>query len=727
MAITMTMATSCSQEPIDTSISVKEEYTRNFIKEFGIPDPGHDYAMATSAGLRVKSATGGHVTVTAEVDGKEYLFADLDVPAGTHALPVTLPKSVSRLKIKNGLAEQMVGIDELVDIDRLGATNSRGWDIRDTNSGIKVNLDFSNDGEGQPILVFRPDEFLTDYLKEHPEGKDNTNTWYTGKDEGNGAIDMDQDPSIPVFFGETAFGSAGDYLPAENKFQDLEYLIFPLWWRTDRYGNKDYRLSVYQFDAANHGFVADFSQENNQEQPIDKPFPQIGFSTTKIDVTNESGINASFTYDDGTFINAYDPYTTGTVVTKGMRIKFTSDDWDQSAIRMDLRSGGNKGDSKYSYSSTVPYYNRLVWGENYFDVAIKDLLFATVSTMQYEFEGQYFNILNYSGNIDKDKGLYCSRPLIVGFNSAPAIPGDRTPRDYSDVLLLVLPIKGLELFYDFDYIPEAYPWTIAAEDLGATDDWDFNDVVFTFTDVITNLNAENRNNVITNKSGPLNSERVRIITVEPKATGGTMPIYITFTGTVGKAAHYMTDWSDEWFSEVNKKMKEANDNMEKGTFVLGTEVHRWLGASHYTNFVNVGDKRQATNARKVSFAIDVDSKLSAGMGTGGAFGSGENLPLYGFSLLVDKENKLGIDAFDTTDYGFVKLDGYKPGEGTFLIGRPSENGSIAPQMLMLKADWEWPTERTKISDAYPDFSNWIQNADDDTWITNPTEGKVTKK
>ncbi|MDE6653378.1 MAG: hypothetical protein K2K37_03205 [Muribaculaceae bacterium] len=75
---------SCSQEPIVTIDPVVEEYTRNFIKEFGIPEQGHDFAMAMTAGLKVKTARGGHVTVTAEIDGKNYLFADLDVPVGTH-------------------------------------------------------------------------------------------------------------------------------------------------------------------------------------------------------------------------------------------------------------------------------------------------------------------------------------------------------------------------------------------------------------------------------------------------------------------------------------------------------------------------------------------------------------------------------------------------------------------------------------------------------------------
>lgn len=43
------------------------------------------------------------------------------------------------------------------------------------------------------------------------------------------------------------------------------------------------------------------------------------------------------------------------------------------------------------------------------------------------------------------------------------------------------------------------------------------------------------------------------------------------------------------------------------------------------------------------------------------------------------------------------------------------NGS-APQMLILPYDWQWPTEQTPITTAYPNFGTWGSNYKDATWV-----------
>ena len=40
----------------------------------------------------------------------------------------------------------------------------------------------------------------------------------------------------------------------------------------------------------------------------------------------------------------------------------------------------------------------------------------------------------------------------------------------------------------------------------------------------------------------------------------------------------------------------------------------------------------------------------------------------------------------------------------------------APQMLVLSEDWLWPTERTRISDAYQGFGEWGANYTYQTWV-----------
>lgn len=715
----------CTQDAPEPP-SQTEIYDRNFVKEFGVPAAGHSYATAVRAGLRVTTKTGGHVLVTAEVDGKEYRFANVNLTPGTHSLPVTLPAGVERLKVRSGRFSREAGIDDLVDLDELmGAPQGRGWDLSDQNPGTSVSLGFSLNDDEAPVLTFRPEDFLNEYFAAHPVGQESTDFWYMGCDTGDGTIDPYISDDIHVYFGETGLGATDFRKDAQGMwgFGDLEYMIFPLWWRTDNAGNKDYRLKIMQYDVANNGYVVPFNDIEGTA-----PFPALGYSTEEIAPADVLARKDAFVYDDGSFTQAYDPATARTVVTEGLKINFTHDPNDKTAVRMDLRSG--EGNS--CYSSTVPYWNSIVWGKNYFDVSLKHLMYATVSTMQLPLSGRNFEVLNYRVNTNDGHTdpRYCDMPIMVGFSSAPTRGGDTSPRDYTNLILLVLPTHGLQLFYNIDDVPEPYPWTLAAEDLGATDDWDFNDVVLHFYEEITDVNAVNRNNSVTMWNATAGAEAVRVFTVEPLATGGTLPIYVTFTGRVGAVGDLLPDWGDEMLSEVNARILAARNNYTEGTFILGTEVHKWLGAPDHKTFVNVGAKRQPTRAAKVTFAVDPYQDFYVGSGYYnddygmGAYGSPVNVPLYGFALLVDRENRLQIDARDSG--GLAHMPQLTMGQDTYMIGRPDENGSIAPQLLMMGGDWQWPTERTKISDAYPQFNTWITSPTSAPWWAYyPAEGKVT--
>ncbi|MDE6498547.1 MAG: hypothetical protein K2L21_07800 [Muribaculaceae bacterium] len=706
--------------------SQSELYDRGFVKEFGVPAPGHSYATAVRAGLRVTTKTTARVLVTAEVDGKEYRFAHVTLGPGTHALPVTLPAVVDRVKIKTGMAETEAGVNDLVDLDELaGIPTGRGWDLVDKDSTAKVNLSFIVNDEEAPILTFRPEDFLNDYFAAHPVGQESTDFRYIGWDCGDGALDPSVSKDIHVYYGETGLGATDiDEDGPVPVYRDLEYMIFPLWWRTDNSGHKDYQLKVMQYNSANNGYAAPFNDVKGAA-----PFPFLGFSTEEIAPEDVLARKASFTYDDGSFSQAYDPATARTVVTEGLKIKFTHDPNDEAAVRLDLRSGSGNS----NYSSTVPYWNNRVWLDKCFDVSLRHLMYATVSTMQLPLDGRDFNVINmpvnnYEGT---SRSKYCDSPLLVGFSSAPSRYCDTAPRDYTNLILLILPTRGVELVYNIQDVPEPYIWTIAAEDLGSTDDWDFNDVVLHVTDEIEDLNTVNRNNAISRWCGTYAAEQVRWFTVTPVATGGTLPVYVTFTGSVAPGAD-LPDWGDEMFSTINDRIYDAYGRLTPGTYVLGTEVHKWLGASNHTTFVNVGPRRQATNARPVTFAIDFDEELLL-EGNGymnnngqGSFGSATNRPLYGFALLVDRENRLQIDARDSG--GYVPMPGLELGKDTYMIGRPAENGSIAPQLLFMGGDWQWPTERTKISDAYPRFSTWLTAPTTQPWWHYyPEPGKVTSK
>ena len=48
------------------------------------------------------------------------------------------------------------------------------------------------------------------------------------------------------------------------------------------------------------------------------------------------------------------------------------------------------------------------------------------------------------------------------------------------------------------------------------------------------------------------------------------------------------------------------------------------------------------------------------------------------------------------------------------IRKPGDDA--APQILVLTKDWLWPTERTRINTAYPQFGEWGKNYTNSDWV-----------
>lgn len=59
------------------------------------------------------------------------------------------------------------------------------------------------------------------------------------------------------------------------------------------------------------------------------------------------------------------------------------------------------------------------------------------------------------------------------------------------------------------------------------------------------------------------------------------------------------------------------------------------------------------------------------------------------------------------------------------VSSAAETGA-APQALIIPCAWAWPTERTSIITAYPDFRGWVENVTNLDWYTTPVEGKVVR-
>ena len=171
-------------------------------------------------------------------------------------------------------------------------------------------------------------------------------------------------------------------------------------------------------------------------------------------------------------------------------------------------------------------------------------------------------------------------------------------------------------------IEEPTEYIYAVEDLGGTDDFDFNDVVFSVSHVSGQPHA----------------------TVKPLAAGGTLPAHIYFGNTLCGEVH--------------------------GKFGVNTNV-----------MVNTAEGTTKTSMMQASpFVVQV----------GGNWSHTDSDDT--FKVMVEKNGNVTI------------------------VTTPVPGQHAAPQILVLAEDWLWPTERTRIDKAYPDFGVWGGNYTNSTWV-----------
>ncbi|MDE6109947.1 MAG: LruC domain-containing protein, partial [Muribaculaceae bacterium] len=400
------------------------------------------------------------------------------------------------------------------------------------------------------------------------------------------------------------------------------------------------------------------------------------------------------------------------------------------------------------YISESPFRNMQIWhgGAYYYDVPLRALNNAYVATCHIPISRKSFCIYDYKNeNCSKDDKFKeftydNASAVLIGFNTGdPTSAASIAPSEFFDAVFLFIP-SG-RYYAGGGGTTASYGWTIAAEDLGATDDWDFNDAVFTFTDIIRDLNTENIGKSFgnTREWGPRDAEPVRVISVQPEAAGGTMPLYITYTGKASKLPEIPNGSgvsANTMYSEANNALKQFNAELadkDVATYIVGKEIHAWLGADSYTTMFNTGENRMRLKTTPVEFAIPLYTKLGVGLNpysgiieAGSLMGSVVNKTLCGFAVLVDRGNSLGVDAMNETEGGLRCADGLVLGRNSYVIGKPdASNGEIAPQMILINSSyWLWPQERVKISDAYPDFAAWLADPSV-VWTNNSIKDKVT--
>lgn len=172
-------------------------------------------------------------------------------------------------------------------------------------------------------------------------------------------------------------------------------------------------------------------------------------------------------------------------------------------------------------------------------------------------------------------------------------------------------------------------WIIACEDLGSTDDYDFNDIVFK----VSHVAGQN------------------VATVTPLAAGGIYESHILFNNVALGETHQM----------LGAKATEGNYPMINTSSITAT-----------------GTSQTVT--------VPTDFSLANSMG--------------GFGITVKTNDNINAVIITAPDAG------------------------EAPQMFCVPGTWAWPTERTKIQEAYPNFADWNGNSSNADWYKTPVAGKV---
>lgn len=678
-------------------ISSEEQYTRDFVKKFGT-FKAESWSEARSAAVTIHTDRPTPVNIFAEVGGQRFLFASLGRIDGTQPVIINVPRSVREVIVQAGTREYKTALGSVLDLTK----------------GSRAITD----------LTYAPVTTLDDFQVTHEPAKGQAvyqmaNFAYRDYLNGRlaeGAFRINQKSNFAYNSGAIYNSS---FFCFNNTTSTPWIRIYPLYWKENKYGESDYLLGVYIY---------------NENDPTHIEMHDLeGF-----DIHNGVVLASDFdSWNVSTGTEAYDPARlenngSQALRMKGTRISFNKNpDREQHpyCIGFYLKSGLKEGytEGKGRNFTHISFqgiaHNADIWRDNFWDVALRDCGFAYTGAALNS-GGVAVSPLYKDGTQTRSGDNYL---YTLGFASQPdGIDSDIS--DCSDAIFLISLAQGATLMKPIRHRGETfglYPWYLAAEDLGATDDWDFNDLVVNIYDITTDLTRSYAN---VSARYPTPDIIGRRIIVEPRAAGGTMPLYLMYEGEISAMP---TD---------DSPLSALNTTFTRGTYVIGTEIHTWLGEPDCSRMLNTG-RDDGHAGRAVSFCVPVAKEGTPhfdplappqDLGT-------DNQTMRGFWVLVDKNDEhfgqLMNFQLDPTplDDEYIgdqlyrrraeSANAFKPfsgtlGEGLYRVDAPINDGnSIAPQMLMCHYTWLWCRERINISDAYTSFSAWVKG-ERDQWHNN---------
>lgn len=739
----------CTTEQIE--IPQSELYAREFIKQFGVVDPNHDWNNATQGSVTVVTSSPSHVEVLADIKGKRYIFADYQNVKGSETIKFTIPKGVSDL---------IVNVDGRQFKTTVGGTvtttkSSRAiWEKHDSKVEI-TRTDY------RPLT----DEDVTAFQNYLPENQDNL-----GKVTQNFSFVSNGEFTIyPVYWQTNSYNTLGIYY-----IDGDEMVLVPFYTNkiTPVDGTKGNLLYIKEDPLTpNMAEAKDNIPLKDENKPMIIPNDKLSDELNPLKYNN-SGHDSflDFTSEDWktfkhrwlierrekdgwSFVSNYEDYFDLSYITEiqnywyhitqlfladilcepadATHVKITNiaigpfNNWISPGTSTNSHPGGEvKGwksrgiHVKIAEGTKFGMYIRVWHGSPAEDkptidnvdivrleldpttkLPIPDKYIRYYSEAKYNPTEGGSNVFGATYMYNAPTGNY----RVLGFED-----WGRDVHDLNDMMFFITSIEPEKIPHVEDEDnpePEKYEYLIAAEDLGGTCDWDFNDVVASVTTVSKNYTDD------TAEDGTATYPYTEV-TVTPLAAGGTLPVYLMYTGKVCTS-------------------KDDYESANVQNYMLVDEFHSWLTGREEAPTVptNVGASA-STKGKPVTFNVP-----------GGDYTLGMHKK---YESTDEGKNNMGgfwIIAINSKDTPFTLQTGtgdlilqtsIPENKGITKIEAPAADhnvNSIAPQMICVGNDWLWPREGKKIHDAYVGFNDWLNAPENGDWYGEGkyNESLVTKR
>lgn len=510
-----------------------EAYTKAFVKEFGLIDPEQDWNMATQGSVTVTTGAATNIKVYALIDGNYRLVADYADVTGTETITFDLPKGVEDIKVESPTYSFKAKVGDTVSF--VGGTRGMVTSSSDTNVTV-ADADENND------LILSDDDARI-YRGTLPEGKNNLGVEGVVKDFH--LTDVTEMTIYPIYWQTSQTLTLGVYYLNDNSktvcvpvytIKDTDastarLLVQPAATEAVTYG-------PVSFTYTKDGFQDDKgSKVNTTYENMLNGISQTSWQTGVLTDEEKTNITNILTQAFGTW--------TGTSYTFNLSITKSEDDESYQWTEDGETKYGGKFTYTYTKDAVAESNDWVVYEDSKskswsisddFDGKIKSKGIKVAMDASLKF-GLYITYTDsdgkkwtfYSQQANNSDGLCHAATYTtttngetvryIGFEDWPQTETSDSDLDLNDLIVRVecIPTDSYTVVDEDDTTEDTQAgWIIACEDLGATDDFDFNDIVLHVSYVSTNVTSNN--NVI----------------IQALAAGGVLPAYVYFDGTQEK-------------------------------------------------------------------------------------------------------------------------------------------------------------------------------------------------